>query len=474
MRFTLKPYQREALQWLAEHPRCAIFMPMGGGKTVTVLTYLRHCYDLVGETAPTLIVAPLRVARSVWLQERDKWEHLHDLTMVRVTGSAQERRFALGQPAQVYVINYDNLPWLAAHWADAWPYARVVCDESTRLKGLRTRQGAAQAAALRPWAHTRVTSWVNLTGTPAPNGLKDLWGQQWFLDGGRALGASYAAFEERWFAYKRVKDAVSHRTFIKPVILPWADREIHERIRPTCVTIDAAAHFDLLEPVRSVIEVELPPSARKAYRGMERQMFAALERGDIEALSGGGKTLKCLQIASGAAYLDDDTREWEVLHDEKIDALRSVVAEAAGMPVLVAYHFKSDLARLRDAFKEARVLDADPRTVDQWNAGEIPVLLAHPASAGHGLNLQHGGNIIVFFSHWWDLEKHDQIIERIGPMRQAQSGYKRPVFVYYIVARDTVDELVIARRDAKTTVQETLLKAMERTTQCNQMLEQST
>jgi SNF2 family DNA or RNA helicase len=194
---------------------------------------------------------------------------------------------------------------------------------------------------------------------------------------------------------------------------------------------------------------------------MEREMFVQIGQHGVEAFSAASRTIKCLQLANGAAYVDDDGR-WVDVHDAKLQALESVIEEAAGMPVLVAYHFKSDLARLQRAFPKGRVLDTESQTITDWNSGRIPVLFAHPASAGHGLNLQDGGNILVFFGHWWSLEEHQQIIERIGPTRQAQAGHNRAVFIHHIVAIDTVDELVLKRLETKREVQDLLLEAMKR------------
>jgi SNF2 family DNA or RNA helicase len=215
--------------------------------------------------------------------------------------------------------------------------------------------------------------------------------------------------------------------------------------------------------------VDLPASVRRHYRELEKELFTRFEGGgEVEAFNAASLTMKCLQAANGAIYLDPDRyppvngeQVTIEIHDAKLQALESVVEEAAGMPVLVAYHFKSDLARIQRAFPQARALDADPGTIRDWNAGRIPMLLAHPASAGHGLNLQDGGNILVFFGLWWDLEQHEQIIERIGPTRQAQSGHNRPVYVHRIVARKTVDELVLRRLKTKASVQSLLLDAMK-------------
>lgn len=243
--------------------------------------------------------------------------------------------------------------------------------------------------------------------------------------------------------------------------LSLAREQIKARLRDICLSLDARDHFDLREPIVNVIRVDLPAKARRLYRDMEREMFMQLDGTAIEAFNAASKTMKCLQLANGAAYTDDHGT-WKEIHDAKLQALESVLEEAAGAPVLVAYHFKSDLARLLRALPQGRALDTDPQTTRDWNAGSIPVLFAHPASAGHGLNLQDGGNILVMFGHWRDLEQYQQIVERIGPARQAQAGRDRPVFIPHIVAADTVDEIVMQRRESKREVQDLLLEAMKK------------
>lgn len=309
-------------------------------------------------------------------------------------------------------------------------------------------------------AHSHVTRFIELTGTPAPNGLPDLWGQAYFLDKGVRLGRSFNAFKSRWFQSIQL-GADRHAVRLEP--LPFAQAQIEAALRDICLSLDAKDYFDIAAPITNVMRVELPAKARQLYRAMEKEMFLTLDSGhDIEAFEAASKTLKCLQLASGAIYHEAGNDAFYEVHDAKLQALESIVEEAAGMPVLVAYHFKSDLARLTQAFPKGRALDANPQTIRDWNAGKIPILFAHPASAGHGLNLQDGGNILVFFSHWWDLEQFQQILERIGPTRQAQAGHDRPVFVHYIVAADTVDELVMERRDSKRAVQDLLIEAMKR------------
>lgn len=458
--FTPRDYQHKLIDHLLDLPRCAGWAGMGMGKTVGTLTAL-DTLELI-EPGPTLVLAPLRVASSTWPDEAKKWSHLRHIEVSAVVGDVGQRRAALKVPASVYTTNYEQLPWLIEELGDKWPFRKVVADESTKLKSFRLRQGGKRAQALARVAHTKVSRFIELTGTPSPNGLMDLWGQAWFLDKGERLSRSFKPFLDRWFQCTRV-GADPHAVQYTP--LPFAQEQIQDKLRDLCLSLDARDYFDIDEPIVNVVRVELPSRARALYRDMEKEMFMALECGsEVEAFNAASKTIKCLQLANGAVYTDGTATKFSEVHDAKLQALESIVGEAAGMPVLVAYHFKSDLARLQRAFPKGRALDSDPQTIRDWNAGKIPVLFAHPASAGHGLNLQDGGNILAFFGHWWDLEQYQQIIERIGPTRQAQAGHNRPVFIHHIIAAGTVDELVMARRDSKRSTQDILLTAMKRTT----------
>ncbi|POZ84746.1 hypothetical protein C3743_15515 [Burkholderia contaminans] len=456
--FTPRAYQHAIIDHLLDTPRGAAWAGMGMGKSVSTLTAL-DILELV-EPGPTLVLAPLRVAASTWPDEAAKWDHLRNIEVSAVVGTPDQRRAALARPASVYTTNYDNLPWLVETYGERWPFRKIVADESTKLKSFRLRQGGKRAQQLARVAHSRANRFIELTGTPSPNGLQDLWGQSWFLDRGVRLGRSFDAFRQRWFQTIQV-GADRNATQLKP--LPHAQAEIEERMRDLCLSLDARDYFDIDEPIVNVIRVELPPKARAMYRAMEREMFLALDTGHkIEAFSAASRTMKCLQLANGAVYTDERGEQWAEVHDGKLQALESIVEEAAGMPVLVAYHFKSDLARLMRAFPRGRALDQDPQTIRDWNAGKIPIMFAHPASAGHGLNLQDGGNILAVFGHWWDLEQYLQIVERIGPTRQKQAGHDRPVFIHHIIAHDTIDELVLERRESKREVQDLLLSAMKR------------
>lgn len=470
----LREYQHIIHDHIVDVPKGAVWAGMGMGKTGSTLTAIHTLIEL-GMTSPVLVLAPKRVAQSTWPQEVKEWEHLRNLAVMPIVGSEKERMMALKYDCPIYSTNYENIPWLVEHYGDRWPFRMVVSDESTKLKSFRGSvqtsakgtefvrgEGGMRSRALAKVAHSKISRFVELSGTPAPNGLKDLWGQLWFLDAGQRLGRTYGAFKQRWF--RASYDGYG----IDPV--DSAQDEIQDRLRDICLTVHAKDWFDLENPIVSNRYVELPIRARNLYADMEKNMFMQMGEHSVEAFNAAAKTQKLLQLSNGAVYLDPDAdsdyhpraKEWKEIHDAKIQALEEIVEEASGMPVLVAYHFKSDLARLLRAFSKSRELDDNPATIADWNAGKIPVLLAHPASSGHGLNMQHGGNILVYFSHDWNLENRDQILERIGPVRQLQSGYKRPVFIYNIIARDTMDEMVIERVNTKRSVQDILLEAMKR------------
>lgn len=451
MKTELREYQDLALEFLRPRPRANLFAGMGLGKTLTVETLIAE----LGSSHPTLVIAPLRVARKTWSDEVSDWDHLKHLRVATITGTPQERLAALKTSAHIHTINYENIEWLFTHIpAERWPFKTVVADESTKLKSFRLRQGGRRAGALAAVAH-RATRWINLTGTPAANGLIDLWGQQWFIDGGAALGRSFSAFESRWF-YREAHS--SKHSKLTPH--QHAQREIEDAMRPTTMSIQAKDWFDIKDPIHTLVNVELPSAARREYRRMAKDLLAYLADGrTANAANAAAKSTKLLQLASGAVYSADD-KSWSHVHDEKIEALKSIIGEAGGAPVLVSYQYRHELERILKAFPNARLLKSK-RDEDDWNAGKIEILVAHPDSAGHGINLQHGGNILVYFGHTWKLEAHAQILERIGPVRQMQSGYDRPVFVYSIVARNTADEAVLARNAGKASLMDALMESLK-------------
>ena len=449
--FTPRPYQRLIIDHIGRHPYCACWCGMGTGKTVSTLTALEALIHFFGE-GPALVIAPLRVAVSTWPDEVRKWAHLSHLAVSVLCGSRAKREHALMQKADVYTINYESLPWLVEATKSEWPFPIVVADESTRLKSCRRVGGGKYAGALRS-VRKHIKRLVELSGTPAANGLLDLWGQFYLLDGGRRLEKSMSAYQARHFRPIRTGD---EPWMVRWVPAPGSDERIKAAVSDIALTINAEDYFDIENPIECEVPVELPAPALRMHREMEQTLYTVLREGiSAEAVNAQVRLGKCLQIASGAVYGEDG--QVTVVHKAKLDALKSVVAEAAGAPVLVAYQFKHEAARILEAIPQAELLDKNPDTIRRWNRGEIPVLLAHPAACGHGLNLQDGGNILCFFSLGWNYEQHAQMCERIGPTRQAQSGHPRPVFIYYLVAKDTLDEAVLPALRRKENVLNTLL-----------------
>lgn len=450
----LRPYQTEMVKFIQETPRGLLWSFMGSGKSVSTLTAIDNL-SLLEDVYPVLVIAPKRVARSTWPAEIQKWSHLNHLRASVIEGSPKQRIAAVARDAEIFTINYEGLPWLVDHLDGEWPYRMIIADESTRLKGFRTRQGGKRARALGLVAF-RSERFIGLSGTPVSQGIIDIWGQAYFVDRGARLGKSFTAFKDRWFRSIRVGQ---NAFAVKLEPYAHSQKEIEAKLADICLSLDARDHFDIAAPIVNTIRVTLPEDAYYQYQEMEQEMYVSLH--DVEAQNAASKTIKCLQMANGSLYIDDKGN-WEEIHDQKLEALDSIIEEAAGMPILVVYNFKSDLARLQKRYHQGKVMDQDPNTIIDWNAGKIPLLFLHPKSAGHGLNLQDGGNTLAFFSLDWNLEERLQVIERIGPVRQAQAGHNRPVFIHYIIADKTIDEVVLARVDEKRSVMESLMEAMKR------------
>lgn len=467
-----RPYQYLMRDHIIDTPKCAAWSFMGSGKTAVTLTAV-DVLLLSGDGKPALVIAPLRVARDVWPEEKKLWPHLQHLNIVPILGTAVQREDACRTKADIYTVNFENIEWLTERYKENWPFGIVVIDESTKVKSLRANvrknpttgakwvqgQGGVRAKALLKTVFNFGTPRIiELTGTPSPNGLQDLWGQIFLLDYGRRLGRTYSAFQTRWF--DRDFDGFS----IKPK--DFAQEQIQNQLKDICLSLKAEDWFDVAEPIVKPIKVKLPPEVMKKYREMERKLFTEIQGHPIEAFNAGARTMKCLQFASGAAYLgrpdDPGPRKWIEVHDEKLKALEEIVEESGGMPILVAYHFKPDLERLKKRFPKGRELDQKSQTIKDWNDGKIPLLFTHPASAGHGLSLQRGSNILVDFTCNWNAEEHQQILERIGPVRQAQSGLNRLVYRYHLVAEGTLDEEVLEAQKQKRSIQDLLLDAMRR------------
>lgn len=450
----LRPIQEPMVAFARANPRCAIWAGMGSGKTSAMefTIALLKLLGLVGDE-PWLILGPMRVARETWPEDMARWQQFSDLRILPLTGTPKQRRDKLRCKADIFTISYESAPWLVEEYMEKWPFRYVIADESDRLKGFRVKQGGKRAHQIARIAHNLTDRWINLTGTPAPNGLKDLWGQTWYLDRGARLGNTYTAFQRRWFAPNWNGHGI--------MPLPHAITEIPKLLRDICLTVDTKDYFDLKEPIVTEIRVKLPPAARTLYKKLEKDLFAEIEgHPDITLFNAAALTNKCLQLANGAIYTQHP--QWAPVHDEKIEAVRSVLAEAGGMPILLAYSFKSDLARIKAAFPRAVELST-VEGMRAFRAGDAEIGMAHPKSMGHGIDgLQDVSNILVRFGHSWPPGERLQMLERIGPMRQLQSGLDRSVFVYDIIADDTLDDVVIESHASKRSVGEALSLATKR------------
>lgn len=456
------------VDWVVEHERCSLWAGMGIGKSSAELFALDllKLMSVIG-ASPTLVIGPARVAKDTWPDEVAKWTNFQDMRIMPINGTPKERarRLQTRSHIDVFTVSYELAPWLVNYYMERWRFKQIVADESDRLKGFREKKGGVnieskntskkgkRAHSLGLVAHNLTDRWVNLTGTPAPNGLKDLWGQQWYVDRGARLGRTHSAFMQRWFKPKWSGHGVEP--------MPHSDREIHAALADCCLTIDPKDYFDLADPIVVPIMVKLPPAAMRVYKALEKELFVNLgDLGNVEVFNAMSLTNKCLQLANGAVYTEYP--KWAPIHDEKIEAVRSIVGEAGGMPILLEYSFKSDLARIKAAFPSAVELST-VAGMKAFRAGDSPIGAAHAKSMGHGIDgLQNVTNILVRFGHGWNLGERMQMLERIGPMRQLQAGLDRPVFVYDIIAEDTIDEDVIAAHVGKRGVQDALLAAMKR------------
>lgn len=468
-----RPYQPQIVQHILDHARCNVFAGMGMGKSSGVLTAF-DTLQISGLASRMLIIAPLRVARTTWPSEVEKWTHTRHMKIVAIVGTEKERLAALAQDADIHTVNYDNIQWLIGQKQTPWKWDMVVADEVTRLRSTRSTQGSVRGKALLTVAFSQVKRWVGLTGTPAPNGLEGLWGQMYFVDKGARLGKSYSSFENRWFGFTRAN--FKSEDYVRRVAFPHAQAEIQALIKDVCLSLDPKDWFAIDEPIVNNVYVDLPPDARKVYKLMENELFAQIKGYDIEAFSAAAKSIKSLSIANGAVYtgaddqVEKDISHWVEIHTEKLDAMESIISESGGGPVLVAYHFKPDLQRILKRFPKARHIKtvADEAA---FKAGTVPIGVVHAQSIGHGVDgFQNVTSTLIFFAHWWAMEDREQLIERIGPVRQIQSGHvtiagrNRPVFIHNIVARDTIDEVVLERVASKRSIQDVLLDYMKRKT----------
>lgn len=448
MHYTPHAYQKHAIEHVIKHPFSALLLEMGLGKssaTLTAIDQLMHDYMEVNKV---LVIAPKRVAEDTWTSEISKWDHLKHLTVSKVLGSEVNRKKALFKKADIYVINRENVEWLVQYIGAMWPFDMVVVDELSSFKSAKSRRFKA-LRAIRP----KIKRLVGLTGTPAPNGLIDLWSQMYLLDQGERLGKTISAYRAAFF---KPGKQVGHIVY-NYRLLPEAEQQIFSRIEDICVSMKAEDYLELPERIDNVVKVKLEEKTLKAYYEFEKKEILALANGDeISTPNAAALTNKLLQFANGAIY--DEQRVWHKLHDDKLDQLEELIEAANGKPVLVFYTYKHDLERIKERFKGKVVTfeEGTGKVMQRWNNKEIEILCGHPASMGHGLNLQAGGHIMIWFGLPWSLELYQQAVARLD-----RQGQVEVVTNHILLSEGTMDEDVWQALNGKEAGQDALMEAVK-------------
>ena len=446
MKFIPHKYQKYAIDFIKQHNISALLLDMGLGKTAISLTAVNDLMFDSFEVHKVLIIAPLRVARFSWGAEIRKWDQLKNLRYSIIVGTEKERRAALQQKADIYIINRENLPWLIEN--SKFDYDMVVVDELSSFKNHQAKRFKA-LMKVRP----SVKRIVGLTGTPSSNGLMDLFAEFKLLDMGQRLGRFIGQYRTAYFQPDKMNGMVVYS--YKP--LPGAEEKIYEKISDITISMKATDHLQMPALISSCYEVELSAAERQKYEQLKKDLVLPIGDDEITAANAAALSGKLCQLANGAIY-DDDNKAVRI-HDRKLDALEDIIESMNGRPLLVAYWFKHDFDRIAERLSELKVpfskLDTDESIV-KWNSGEIPVALIHPASAGHGLNLQSGGSTLVWFGITWSLELYQQTVARLW-----RQGQKHTVVIQHIITKNTIDENIMAALEKKEHTQTALIEAVK-------------
>lgn len=438
MKFKPYPYQKKAIDFIMEHKRCGLFLDMGLGKTISTLMAIQELMFDRFEINKVLVIAPIRVARSTWPDEIEKWDETSNLRVSVAVGTPKKRLQAFEEEADIYVINRENVVWMVENIK--FDFDMVVIDELSSFKNNQSKRFKALRKVI-----SRCDRVVGLTGTPAPNGLMDLWPQIYLLDQGRRLGKTITSYRRKYFRPGRSNGYVVYDY----VPLPDAEKEIYEKIGDICISMSKEDYLNMPDRIYQMIVVELDKKAFGYYKRLEKEAIIELSDNDvILANSAASASNKLQQIADGAVYTEK--KDYVEIHDSKLEALEDLIEAANGQPVMVFYQFKHDKERIENRF-ETRSIENE-KDVKDWNEGKIPILLAHPASIGHGLNLQHGGHIIIWFGLTWSLELYQQANDRLYRQGQAKT-----VMVYHIVAKGTIDTGMIKALNSKKRGQDGLM-----------------
>ncbi|OBW62004.1 MULTISPECIES: DEAD/DEAH box helicase [Dehalococcoides] len=449
MKFKPHSYQSYAIDYIENNPIAAILLDMGLGKTSITLTAIADLLFDSFEVHKVLVIAPLRVARDTWPAELEKWDHLNDIICSVAVGTEAERKSALQKQADIYFTNRENVQWLIDSSGIAFNYDMVIIDELSSFKNHKSKRFKA-LMKVRP----RVKRIVGLTGTPTGNGLMDLWAEFRLLDLGKRLGRFIGQYRIDYFTPDKRNGQVVFS--YKP--LPFAEESIYRQISDITISMKSTDHLKMPELISSEYPVMLSTQERKRYNELKQDLVLQLPGGDITAANAAALSGKLCQMANGAVY--SDIESVISIHDRKLDALEDLIEAANGKPVLVAYWFRHDLMRITERLQSIRIpfsrLDSSD-SIKRWNNGELPVAFIHPASAGHGLNLQSGGSTLIWFGLTWSLELYQQTIARLW--RQGQT--EKTVVVQHIIAKDTIDERIIKALKAKDSTQSALINAVK-------------
>lgn len=447
----LHDYQRRSADMIVDNLNCGLFLDCGMGKTVSTLTAIQELRE-IGFIDKVLIIAPKKVAQVTWKDEINNWEHLKGLRISVIDGTAAQRRAAMMADADIYTVSRDNVVWLVVeHGGVKLPYDMVVIDELSSFKNYASKRFKALRRVRK-----FIPRVVGLTGTPAPNGLIDLWAQMFLIDEGKRLGKTITGYRDRFFTAGRRNGDIIYQWDLKSPA-EETEQKISDLIKDICISMSAEDYLKMPDKLMYYDRVKLSDKDFKAYKTFEReQVLEFIESGEtITAASAAALSNKLQQFANGAMY--DADRKVLQLHDEKIEKLKELVEAANGQPVLIAYSFKHDLDKIMGALKEYKPVKLEkPEQIADWNAGKINVLVTHPASAGHGLNLQKGGHIMIWYGLTWALELYQQFNARLY-----RQGQKKPVSIHHIIATDTVDEKIIKSLDGKDTTQRSLMDAIK-------------
>lgn len=449
MKYRPHEYQQYAIEYIETHPISAVLLDMGLGKTSITLTALQDLLFDRFEAHKVLIIAPLRVARNTWPAELQKWDHLQDLTISVVVGNAEERKAALAKQADLYVINREMVPWLVEQSGYKFDFDTVVIDELSSFKNHQSKRFKA-LMKVRP----KVKRIIALTGTPSSNDLMDLWAEFRLLDMGERLGRYITQYRTKYF----MPDKRNAQIIFSYKPLPGAEEQIYDKISDITISMKAADFLPMPQRIESEYPVYLSEEEREKYDALKQEMVLQLPDEEITAANAASLSGKLSQLANGAIYTEE--KDVITVHDRKLDALEDIIEAAAGKPILVAYWFQHDLQRIIERLEALKVSYArisSPGSIELWNRGEFAVGLIHPASAGHGLNLQEGGSTLVWFGLTWSLELYQQTNARLW--RQGQTA--STVVIQHIVAKDTVDERILKALTEKNNTQEALIAAVK-------------